>query len=209
MLENFEVLAGVVGPDSLADVTQQAFHNLINVPNKQLSQTWKTQLKNEPGLVVTYERKWRVWQSSFFGFETDAIPEAGITAGNVLTYGEAGVMFRVGRDLGVDYGPARARPSISGTPWFNGARITRPARVVSVRGRSGRAVARNIFLDGNTSSTADPSKRTSWWGISRSERAVFYKDAVKLDFTLTERSKEFKTQVGTDHFGAISLSFNF
>ena len=209
MLENLEVLAGVIGPDSLADVTQQNFHKLINFYNPELSQTWKTQLKNEPGIVITYERKWRVWQSSLFGFETEVIPSGGVTAGNVLTYGDGGVMFRIGRDLGVDYGPSRVRPSLSGTPWYNDARLMDPWGWYIFGGAEGRVVARNIFLDGNTfEDSRSVDKNVLVYALSTGA-SVYFKDSVKVDLTFSQTSKEFKTQNGLDRYGTVGVSFQF
>ena len=209
MLENFEVLAGVVGPDSLADITQQSFHKLINFYNPELAQTWKTQLSNEPGIVLTYERKWRLWQSTLFGMETEVIPEAGITAGNIFTYADGGFTLRIGRDLGVDYGPARVRPSISGTHWFDADRLTQPWGWYVFGGAQGRAVARNIFLDGNTFTDSRSVDKNILVGSFTVGGSVFYKDTFKIDLTLTETTKEFKTQSAMDHFGALSVSFRY
>ena len=209
MLENFEVLAGVVGPDSLADVTQQSFHKLINFYNPELAQTWKTQLSNEPGLVLTYERKWRLWQSTLFGMETEVIPDAGLTVGNIFTYAEGGATFRVGRDLGVDYGPARVRPSISGTHWFDADRLTQPWGWYVFGGAQGRAVARNIFLDGNTFTDSRSVDKNILVGSVTLGGSLFYKDTFKIDLTFTETSKEFKTQSTPDRYGALSVSFKY
>lgn len=213
MLENFELLAGVVGPDSLADVTQQDFHDLIGFNNKQLAQTWKTQIKNEPGFALTYERKWRMWQSSLFGFETEVVPEVGITAGNVLTYGEGGVTFRIGRDLGVDYGPLHARPSLSGTPWFDANRLVDPWGWYLFAGLQGRAVARNIFLDGNTFENSRSVDKEILVGDASVGGSWFYKDIFKVDLTFSVRSKEFKTQAYPDHFpdrvGQLGVSWRY
>jgi hypothetical protein len=75
-------------------------------------------------------------------------------------------------------------------------------------GVEGRAVARDIFLDGNT------------WRESRSvDREVFVGDAsagvavimpfARLTVSYTARSREFETQRNTAQFGSVSLSFRF
>lgn len=209
MLENLELLIGVVGPDSLADITQQGFHDLIGFDNKQLSQTWKTQLRNEPGVALTYERKYKLWQSTLFGFETDAIPEAGITAGNVFTYGSVGGQVRLGRDLGVDYGIPRVRPSLSGTSWFDPKGLTYPWGWYVFAGLQGRAVAQNIFLDGNTFVDSRHVDKEILVGDASVGGSVFYKDLVKFDVTFSIRSKEFTTQTSPDRYGTVSVSFRF
>jgi hypothetical protein len=70
-------------------------------------------------------------------------------------------------------------------------------------------VAHNLFLDGNTfegSPSVDerPGVADFVGGVS-----LFWGRAVKLDFAITERTKEFYGQHGEDRFGMITLSFCF
>ncbi len=76
MLENLELLAGVVGPDSLAKDAQIWFHSAAGFNNRNLNQAWNYQLRNEPGFMLTYERKWKVWQASFLGVEFGLYPRS-------------------------------------------------------------------------------------------------------------------------------------
>ncbi len=209
MLENFEVLGGVVGPDSLAREAQESFHSTAGFNNKNLDQAWSHQLKNEPGFMVSYDRHWKVWQASFSGIQTDIIPEAGVTVGNVLTDAEAGVQFRIGQNLGVDYGVPRVRPAMSGTDWFNAARLEGPFGWYLFAGVQGRVVAHNIFLDGNTVAISPSVHKNVLVGDFSTGLSVFYADWVKLDATFTERSKEFTTQAQADHFASVTLSVRF
>ena len=66
--------------------------------------------------------------------------------GSIETYGTVGISFRLGEDLGNDYGSPRVRPALSGPGSFN--------NIVGfswyVFGRvAGRAVARDLFVEGN------------------------------------------------------------
>lgn len=209
MLENLELLGGVVGPDSLAKDAQIWFHSAAGFNNKNLDQAWKYQLRNEPGFMLTYERKWKVWQSSFLGIELDFIPEAGFTGGNVMTYGSLGATFRVGQNLGADYGVPRIRPSLSGTTWFDASRMTQDLGWYLYAGVQGRAVAQNIFLDGNTFATSRSVHKNILVGDFTAGASVFFRDWLKLDVSVTQRSKEFTTQHSADHFGAANLSVLF
>lgn len=208
-LENFELLAGVVGPDSLAQDAQEGFHAAAGFNNRNLDQSWKYQLKDEPGIMLTYERKWKLWRANFGGLETELIPEAGVTAGNVLTYGQGGAMVRIGQDLGADYGVPRVRPSLSGTSWFDPSRMTQPFGWYLFAGVQGRAVAHNIFLDGNTFQNSASVHKEILVGDFTAGASVFWSDWVKLDASFTERTKEFTAQKEMDHFGAASLSVRF
>src|SRR5206468_4254362 len=57
MLENLELDAGVIGPGSLAKQTQNDFHQFIGVSQ---ARGWSSQLQNEPGIMLSYERLWRL-----------------------------------------------------------------------------------------------------------------------------------------------------
>ena len=209
MLENLELLGGTIGPHSLAKEAQITFHDLAGFNNANLNQTYKYQLRNEPGFMLTYERKWRIWQASFLGIQADFIPEAGITAGNVMTYGAVGATFRVGQNLNVDYGIAQIRPALSGTSWFDASRMTQDFGWYLFAGVEGRAVVHNIFLDGNSVATSRSVVRNVLVGDFSVGASIFYRDWVKLDAHFTERSKEFTTQGSWDHFGGANLSFLF
>ena len=209
MLENFEVLAGVVGPDSLAQEAQEGFHSAAGVHNRNRAQAWTHQLKNEPGFMVSYDRHWKVFQSAVLGVQTDVIPDAGVTVGNVLTDAEAGVLLRIGQNLGVDYGVARIRPALSGTNWFNAARLDGSFGWYVFAGAQGRAVAHNIFLDGNSAVSSPSVHKNVLVGDFSTGLSLFWADWVKLDASFTERSKEFRSQAQADHFGSVNLSVRF
>jgi hypothetical protein len=206
-LENLELLAGVVGPAALGGVTQNTFHQFISVDT---ALGWKNELHNEPGAILTYERKWRFQQPLFGDFVVDAIPEFGVSAGNILTYGQTGLMVRLGQNLGADYGPNRIRPSLSGTGWFDPAQLNGDLGWYVFAGAQGRAVAHNIFLDGNdfTSSAGvdkKPLVADFTGGVS-----VFWSSAVRADFYVTQRTKEFYGQRShPDRFGGINLTIGF
>lgn len=209
VLESFEVLAGVVGRDALARETQEAFHSLAGFNNANLGQTWTHQLKDEPGLMISYDRHWKVWQTSVFGFQADAIPDAGVTVGNVTTYAEAGGQLRVGQHLVADYGIPRIRPALSGTTWFDVARMDSAFGWYLFAGVQGRAVAHDIFLDGNSFRSGPSVDKNVLVGDFSTGASLFWKDWAKIDVSFTERTKEFTTQERMDHFGNVNLSFRF
>ncbi len=205
-LERLELLLGVVGPSALGKQTQNDFHQIIEVGQ---SHGWGHQLQDEPGLVLSYERDWRFELPLAFGVAVDAVPELGASLGNVLTYGEAGGILRIGQNLGADYGPTHIRPSQSGGGWFDADRMDSPIGWYAFVGAQGRAVGRNIFLDGNSwqqSRSVDkkPLVGDLVWGA-----ALFWSDRLRVDFTVTDRSKEFYGQKFPDRFGMITLSIAF
>lgn len=199
-LDQLELSVGMVGPASFGEETQKFFHDVFDADEPR---GWGTQIGNEPGVMLTYQRSWRDWVSeSLFGIPYDVIPHAGGTLGNVSTYGNAGLTVRYGKPLLLDFGPPRIQPSLPGSGVF-----LPPERFgwYLFGGVEGRAVARNIFLDGNTfrdsrSVSREPFVADMQLGIAASWRKY------RLSFTHVRRTREFKSQGSGDNFGAISFS---
>ena len=206
-LENVEILGGIVGPAALGGPTQNTFHQFIGV-NSSLG--WQNQLHNEPGVILTYERKYRFQQPIYDNLAVDIIPEAGGSGGNILTYAEIGGIMRFGQNLAADYGPEHIRPSVSGTSWFDANQLNGNFGLYGFIGAQGRAVARNIFLDGNSWSASPgvghkPLVADFTGGVS-----AFWSTRIRADFTVTQRTKEFDGQRGhPDRFGGVNIAFSF
>jgi len=205
-MDHFELLAGVVGPTAFGETVQNDWHQFIGVAE---AEGWDHQIHDEPGVMLTYERKYRFLAPLGEGFGADVIPEAGVTVGNVMTYGQVGGMLRIGRNLEADYGPARMRPSLSGTTYFNGDDLVGDFGFYFFVGAQGRAVARNIFLDGNTfrdSRDVDskPLVADLTGGVS-----LFWTDAVKLDVMAIHRTREFDGQDKAWDYAGINLTLGF
>jgi hypothetical protein len=144
----------------------------------------------------------------FGNLAVDAIPEAGVSVGNILTYGDAGGMVRFGKNLAADYGPAHIRPSLSGTGWFDSAQLNGDFGWYVFLGTQGRAVARNIFLQGNSFANSPSVDEKPLVADITGGASLLWSSDVRVDFTVTQRSKEFYGQHGTpDRFGGINLSF--
>jgi lipid A 3-O-deacylase len=156
-LENFEIEAGVIGPGAFGRQAQNDFHQFIGIHQ---AQGWSNQLQNEPGGVLAYDRLWRFgvpflsWTTDGVQNGVDIVPQIGAAIGNVFDYVQAGAQIRIGHHLETDYGPIRVRPSLSGTDYFNGANLGDDIGWYIFAGAGGRAVARNIFLDGNSFRTS-------------------------------------------------------
>ena len=77
--------------------------------------------------------------------------------------------------------------------------------MVSFASAEGRAVARNIFLDGNTfkdsrSVDKEPFVGDLQWGLVLTWRNF------RVSFTDVFRTREFETQKESEHYGSICLS---
>ena len=206
-LENAELQIGTVGRWALGSVTQNDYHQFINI---RPALGWQNELKNEPGLIATYERKWRFQQPIYSNLAVDAIPDFGVSAGNILTYGQGGVLLRFGQNLAADYGPAHIRPSLSGTDWFDADQLDGDLGWYLFAGTQGRAVAHNIFLDGNTFSQSAHVEKKPLVADFMIGASLFWSNAVRFDFSVIQRTDEFFGQSGhPDRFGGLNLTFKF
>ncbi|OYW07436.1 MAG: hypothetical protein B7Z53_06220, partial [Rhodospirillales bacterium 12-71-4] len=143
-LGTLELQLGVVGPSAGGEFVQNTVHEAIRVDT---AKGWDSQLRDEPAVNLVFERTLRSapWEAG--GLEADLLPSVSVSLGNVATYAGAGAIFRLGQGLDADYGPPRIRPALVGSAFFQ-PRETFGWYVFA--GGQGRAVARDIFLDGNT-----------------------------------------------------------
>ena len=202
MLEHLELQLGVVGPAALGKQVQRTWHDWIGATEPE---GWDSQLHNEPGLVLSYERKWRFGVAGSGIDGVDVIPELGGSLGNVLTYGEAGATLRFGHNLQADYGPARIRPALSGTDYFNRDYLDGDFGIYGFVGAQGRAVGRNIFLDGNTFRSSPSVDREPLVADVQAGVSMFWVSGMRLDVSVVHRTKEFEGQHGDDNFGIVSF----
>jgi len=200
-----ELSLGVVGPASYAQQVQTEFHKVIGA---QVGEGWDNQLQNEPAVMLTYERQFRGYEPERFqGVEADAVPNWGFAVGNVYTYASTGIMFRLGSDLTQDYGPPLIQPSLPGSGYFE-RRGWNDVNWYVFGGVQGRAVAYNIFLDGNTFQNSHSVDKEIFVGAVQAGVVVTVGD-IRLGFTQILQSPEFEGQDHPDNYGAITVSAGF
>jgi hypothetical protein len=199
-LDQLELQAGVIGPASLAEDAQNWVHTVIG-DHKALG--WHYQLRDEPGLELTYQRAVKIIPpQSLFGVFFDIEPHYGAAVGNVYDYVNVGAMARVGINLPDDFGPPRLEPSLPGSNFYEPNGFS--AYVFG--GVDGRAVGRNIFLDGNSFQDSASVVKKPFVGDLQIGAAIAL-DFARLSFTHVFRTKEFKTQQSADQFGSVNLTF--
>ena len=203
-LDQVELQFGVVGPAALGEETQKFIHGIFNDTKPE---GWATQLRNEPALLFEYERSWRFRQPLFLGLELQADPHLGAALGNVYIFANAGAMARIGFNLPDDFGPPRIDPSLPGSYYFEPQKEGAFGAYAFV-GVDGRAVAHNIFLDGNTLQDSRHVDKNIFVG-DLDYGAVLAWNRFRLTYTHVFRTREFKTQHGADQFGAVSLSVRY
>jgi hypothetical protein len=207
-----ELQLGLVGPSAAADLVQGNWHDAIKIAR---AQGWTHQLKDEVAFVVFGERRWvtdaiKIADSPVAGLgdiEADVTGRAAVALGTVQTSIAGGLDFRIGQGLGADYGPPRIRPSLAGASFFN-----RPDHQFSwylFGGVEARAVARDIFLDGNTwVDSPRVDKEPVVFEAQAGVVATFFR-RVRFVYSYVVRSEEFAGQVTPSRFGSVSLSVVF
>jgi hypothetical protein len=197
--DQLSMQVGVVGPASLAEDAQNFVHGILG-DKKDLG--WSHQLRDEPALQFTYDRTYRTSPIHVLWFEWDTGPSLGGAVGNVYDYAEAAWTFRAGLNLPDDFGPMRLNPSLPGSNYFE---PRHPFSAYLFAGIDGRAVLRNLFLEGNSFQPSPHVSEMPFVGDVVFGAAI-ETEFGRLAFTHDVRTKEFYTQKGSDQFGAVSLT---
>ena len=192
-----KIAAGVVGPASLAEDAQRTLHRAFNFFDPA---GWDNQLRNEPGLLVSFDRQWRLGAGERF----EALPHAGASLGNVLTEARAGAIFRIGSDLASDGLPARVSPARPAA----GAHGADGVSWQLFAGGQARAVAQNIFLDGNTFRDSLSVDRKTIVGEIEAGFAV-RAGRLSVGYNHVWRSREYDGEPDYQDFGAVTVSAAF
>lgn len=201
-LDEYEITLGVVGPLAFGEPIQNTVHDIIGSPEPR---GWDNQLKNEPGAILSWQRRWpKSLRQDLAGTYLSLTPHVGLTAGNIYTYTNAGTTFKVSSRYGrwADK-PLMVRPAIPGTGFF--PKAMGPYWEVFVA-LEGRAMGRNIFLDGNTfADSHSVDKKTLVGDLSAGITATWGK--IRVGYTLVYRTREFAGQDDPQIFGAMSIGY--
>jgi hypothetical protein len=202
-IDHFSLQIGLTGPSSLARDAQDATHTLLG--NRQ-ARGWGYQIRGEGTFNLGWERVGRMPVADLGnGFAIDAQPSFGLAGGTVAVYAQAGLRFRFGQGLERDFGPARISPAAFNTP----APIGEGFGWYVFAGVGGRAVARDLFLDGNAfRNTPRTVQHTPTVGDAELGAAIFWRN-VRLSYTQDWRTREFQHQPKGFRFGSLSLSVAF
>lgn len=199
-----ELSAGMIGPAALGERVQNSWHDVIHVPH---AQGWAHQLNNEPGLQLSWERRYRTWQwteTTGSGLGIDLVLRHRITLGNVAIHAAGGAVVRVGWRMPADFGADLIRPGGG-----NIANHGDPDHFSAYTYASGeaRAVGRDIFLDGNTwrHSHSVPRRPVV---ADLNLGFVLHWPRFQLAYTQNYRTKEFYGQLRRDVFGSVGFSFS-
>lgn len=193
---------GLIGPSAQGEFVQRTWHQLID---EKEPRGWDTQLNDELVFAISGQRTERLHQWRFGDYAADIMGHAGLTLGTLRTDVSAGATFRLGTDLQDSFAPPRLRPALAPSSLYTP--IQHVAGYVFVSA-GGYAVARDIFLDGNTFSGSRSVQRTLWVADVQAGAAL-HVNSYRLAFTYVVRSEQYEHQNGPQRFGALSLSRAF
>lgn len=205
-IDELEFTLGVVGPEALGEQTQKAIHS--HITGSETPRGWSNQLEFEPGLILSWQRRWpRWWAQDIGSLRLRAEPNVNVSLGNIYTYAGTGLSLKLGPNLGIiEDSPPRVRPAMPGTGFFE-----TPDRGWSwhlFAGADGRAVGRNIFLDGNTFRDSASIDKEHFVGDLTAGAALTF-DRYRLSYSFNYRTEEFEGQDGAATFGSLTLSTRF
>ncbi len=207
-LRSLTLQVGLVGPKSASEQIQNEFHRFICA---ETSKGWDNQLNDELGINLKYTQKWRYFSQISNDFESSVIPFASAELGNIAISATGGLMARIGWNIPKDYGVSSidlgADPGIpvygeyknmKRKPWSLSFNFTAAAS----------AIARDIFLDGNTftsSHSVDKKYLVAHYGFGMTLR---YNNIV-VDAMAIETTKQFELQKKSHGVGSFVVSYLF
>jgi len=195
----FEVDVGVTGNWSFAEEVQTFVHERI-AKGAPEPEGWNHQIGTGLGVVLRYTGRqrsleWIARNRRVF----DLVPEWTAVAGNVFTYGGAGLTLRGGLNLGDDFGPTRIQPVAPMMARRSDFELYGFASV------GARAVAHNVFLDGRWCET-DPHRVSKEHVVADAEVGAFARfKRVGASFRWVRRTPEFHERKIYQEYGALNL----
>lgn len=200
--DHFELGVGVIGEWSGARWVQDLIHD--NIPDEIDPAGWGTQLANELAINAVYQRTWRTEKAEIGGVEFDMLPAVRGDVGNVFIRARGQATVRLGMHLPDDFGPA----SLLGFKDHTGGSFADPEQDWSVYAYvtvSADAVARNMFLDGNTFATSRSTEREDLIARGIIGIVARYK-CVEFGWAQTVQTKTFENQPDGQSFGSFMLN---
>lgn len=186
---------GTTGEASLAGQTQTEVHRWLGATTPE---GWD----NQVGELFIGQFNWQ-YKYKYTGkisnlLAYDIMPNLGCGVGTIFTFGNLGVMGRIGNKIPNDYATYRMEPTIRGQEGLN-------LKVYGIFGVEGRYVLENKLLDGYRSHGVEGEDMVGdlYAGIGTSIGRV------NINYLITWRSEEFVGQDGSVKFGSIILTYGF
>lgn len=193
---------GLVGPLSLAGAIQRWLHRTYDWTYPE---GWENQLKNEPVVELWFNRLWTLVppRISFHGLQPVVKIGVGAQAGNLLIAAAAVADLKLGFNLEPQMDTFTAAPLFN---HFIAGRGTRTSVYAFLR-LEGRAVARNLLLQGNTFQESHGVDIHPLYG-QLSTGLAYQSQQAGLVLYFVMRTKEFIGQKYKEPYFGLTFSFN-
>lgn len=190
---------GVIGPSALGEETQNWFHRTFGYEE---ARGWDQQLDDEAAFNLSYDWKGRPWAEGSMGIlDIELTPVAGLSLGTVDVNARAGAMVRLGPNLGSDFGPARIRPSLTGSGHYR-----QTGSWYLFAGIEGRVAGHDVFVDGSLFQDGPSTDKEVFVADAQGGLAIRVGRA-QIAWTMVARTKRYQAQEEADVFGAASIGF--
>lgn len=210
LMDTYEVSLGMVGPAALGRQTQNTVHRIKGVDT---AKGWAHQIHNEPTISLSWTRNYRFTPSGDEpGWNWSVLPYHSVTVGNALTQAALGSEVRFGYNLPRTYGTSQIKPGSSvnapeDLDWSSPDR--RDWGFYFFVGAEGRAVAHNIFLDGNSFRSSHSVHKERLVGELNAGLAVTV-GGINISYNHVYLTREFKKQPEKkQEYGSITVTVPF
>ena len=197
---------GIVGPSSKMESVQKFIHDLIGSPYPQ---GWEHQIQDELIVQLNFSHKKYYRLNPLYGYHASLLPEYGFELGNASTKAYTAALFRWGEGIPEDFGAYLIdNTSTSKIPLKKEGISKKKWRYYLNFSLKANAIARNIFLDGNSFKESHSVEKNNFtldigYGFS-----FAYKD-FSIDYLRKHTSKEFKTQDEYYSYGSLLFSYHY
>lgn len=205
-LRSLYIQVGMVGPASKTEEIQKIIHKMTDSTPPE---GWDNQLKNELGINLTYVHKWRFVPEPLGSFESSFVPFVQGDLGNISIKATGGVSARFGwnipKDFGVSTIDSGGEIGVLVLDECKNMRQNKWSFSFNINAY-GSAIARDIFLDGNTfkdSHSVDKENFLAYLGFGLSAR---YENIV-VDFIQTKSTPKFKKEDSIHTVGTVVVSW--
>ncbi|MCC5090447.1 lipid A deacylase LpxR family protein [Xanthomonas campestris] len=194
---------GVVGPAARGKQVQGMAHEITG---GQRFLGWDHQLKDEPIFNVGYEHRHRSPTRRLMGgLESQMISRWEGQVGNLLTAAEVGGELRLGFRLPNDFGTTSFRSVGEGLVWSEGDALRQWSGHLFL-GATGRLVARDVTLDGNTFANSHSVSKRPLVGVI-SYGVDVAKGRWRIVLSRMHATRDFDTQADAPVYGSVAVTY--
>lgn len=210
VMDTAELTLGIVGPSAQGETAQNEVHRLRGM---EIARGWHNQLRDEPTLMLTWTRNYRLNENAgAVGWGWDILPYHSLTAGNLLTQAAVGTELRYGWNLPRDFSTSIIRPGSGVDAPTDNPALQRKSDEWGwylFAGTEGRAIARNMFLDGNTWRSSHHVTKNNFVADFNVGLA-FIVNGMRIAYNHVYVTEEFEKQKGGgQNYGSITMTIPF